>query len=425
MAKRSRVILFLTCMILFILGAPTVVLYSQGYRFDLNPPAGGKIITQTGGIFLKIEPKQVEVFVDGKLIKKTDFLFGSVFIDDLLPKKYKVEVKKEGYFPWEKDLEIKERWVTENKNIVLFPEKPNFIILTKNVEDFWFSPDGKEIVLYESALLEESGWALKIYDLKRNVESDLISEEDVSSKGADLLDLKFSEDSKEIILKIGIREGTKYFSLKLGEAPPALIETETPSPPVENAVTYQKINNDIYYLDSSGNFFKNEEKLNKEPFLVKQGGEYFLEIFLNFIFLRDGKDLYQFNLESKSFDRFFGPIKNLKISPDENKLVYFSESEIWILFLEDKFDQPPKVAGEKIFLTRVSEKINDIFWLNSDYLIFNSGNKLKIAEIDNRDRINIYDLAEFIDPRIFFNENEKKLYILTEGNLFISDKLIP
>ncbi|HEY0090170.1 MAG TPA: hypothetical protein VGB37_15085, partial [Candidatus Lokiarchaeia archaeon] len=112
--------------------------------------------------------------------------------------------------------------------------------------------------------------------------------------------------------------------------------------------------------------------------------------------------------------------------------------EIWILFLKDKLDQPTKKTGEKIFLTRVSEKINDVFWLNSDYLIFDSGNKLKIAEIDDRDRINIYDLSEFKEPpqgaasavptgqaKIFFNKSDKKLYVLTQDNLYVSEKLIP
>ena len=457
MTKRNRTVLFLICLFLFLLVTPSVIFYSQGYRFDLNPPAGGIKITQTGGLFLKIEPKQAEIYIDGKLIKKTDFLFSSVFIDNLLPKKYKIEVKKEGYFSWEKNLEIRERWVAEAKNIVLIPEKTDFSVLTENTENFWFSPDGKKIVLYEKGIPEENGWTLKLYDLEKNNESYLMSEEDfalffpftsikgssgsrkdISFKKADLLDLKFSEDSKEIILKIEVKTGTKYFSLKIDEAPPTLVETEAPSLPFKNTVAYQKINNDIYYLDSSGNLFKADEKLTRESFPIKPESEYTLEIFQNFIFLKENQVLYLFNPDLKSFERFFEPIKGLKISPDYLKIVYFSDCEIWILFLKDKLDQPAKKTGEKIFLTRVSEKINDVFWLNSDYLIFNSGNKLKITEIDDRDRINIYDLSEFKEPpqgaasaaptgqaKIFFNKSDKKLYVLTQDNLYVSEKLIP
>lgn len=472
MTKQTRTVLFLICLFLFLLVTPSVIFYSQGYRFDLNPPAGGKKITQTGGLFLKIEPKKVEIYIDGKLIKKTDFLFSSVFIDNLLPKKYKIEVKKEGYFPWEKNLEIRERWVAEAKNIVLIPEKTDFSVLTENTENFWFSPDGKEIVLYEKGIPEENGWTLKLYDLEKNNKSHLMGEEDfllffpftsingssgneknVSSKNADLLKLEFSPDSKEISLEVGIKEKIKHFTLEIDEISPVLTEEE-PLPPFENALAYKTIGQDIYYLNNLGHLFKSPsvakgedegesfidyaERLTEKPFPVNSEAEYALEIFQNFIFLKESQTLYQFNPDLKSFEKFFEPIKGLKISPDYLKIVYFSDCEIWILFLKDKLDQPTKKTGEKIFLTRVSEKINDVFWLNSDYLIFNSGNKLKITEIDDRDRINIYDLSEFKEPpqgaasavptgqaKIFFNKSDKKLYVLTQDNLYVSEKLIP
>ena len=221
MTKKTRTILFSICLFLFLLIAPSAIFYSQGYRFDFD----SKKITQTGGLFLKVFPKSAEIYLDGKLKKKTDFFFGSILIENLLPKKYKIEIKKEGYFAWEKNLEIKEREVTEAKNVILFPENPNFIILTKGVKKFWLPPDQKKIILLEEG---EAGWALKIYDLERKVKSHLISEDDVYLAGADLLDLEFSEDSKEISLEIGMKEQLKYFHLELDKVPPVLTEIEPP-----------------------------------------------------------------------------------------------------------------------------------------------------------------------------------------------------
>ena len=86
MTERTRTILFLICLFLFLLIAPVTIFYSQGYRFDID----SKKITQTGGLFLKIEPKQVEIYINGKLKKKTDFFFGSALIENLLPRKYKI-----------------------------------------------------------------------------------------------------------------------------------------------------------------------------------------------------------------------------------------------------------------------------------------------------------------------------------------------
>lgn len=478
MTKKTRTILFLSFLFLFLLIAPSVIFYSQGYRIDID----SKKITQTGGLFLKIAPKQVEVFIDGKLKKKTDFFFGSALIENLLPKKYKIQIKKEGYYSWEKNLEIREKEVTEVKNIVLIPENPNFSILTEKVKDFWFSPDEKKIILVEE---NEQGWALKLYDLEKDVKSHLvdelsfisplrsareIDEKDIYSKlhtppppsrlggplGANLLKLEFSPDSKEIYLNVGMKEQEKNFILDLEKGGSSLDEREIPEKP-ENIITSQTFNNDIYYLDNLGHLFKNpsvakgedegetfidyEERLTEKPFPVKpeveedksssppftaaRVTEYVLEIFQNFIFLKESQTLYQFNPDSKSFEKFFEPIKDLKISPDYLKIVYFSDYEIWILSLKDYNQAAIHQAGDRVFLIRLSEKIKDVFWFNSSYLVFNARNKIKIAEIDDRDRINVVDVAEFENPKIFWNQFDKKLYVLSNGNLYQSGRLLP
>ncbi len=434
MTKKTRTISFLICLFLFLLIVPVAVLYSQGYRIDFNPPAGGKMLTQTGGLFLKAGPKQAEIYLNGKLVKKTDFFFGSALIENLLPKRYKIEIKKPtvptqtGFFPWEKTLEIKEKEVTEAKSIILFPENLNFNILATGVKSFWFSPDGKKITLKEE---NEKQWALKLYDLEKNIKSHLIGEEDVSSKGAELINLEFSENLKEISLEVGVSEQLKYFSLALDKTSPILIEIKTPATSsLENFIASKKFNNDTYYLDESGYLFKNEEQITEKIFPIKQETEYGLEVFPNFIFLREGEILYQLNPDLKSFEKFFEGIQDLKISPDSKKIVLLSDYEIWILFLKDEMIQPQRKAGEKVFLMRLSEKIKNCFWLNSDYLVFNVGNKIKISEIDNRDKINVIEIKPPTNNsggvEIFWNKIDKKLYLLSEGGfLYSSGVLLP
>lgn len=441
MTKKARTILFLLCFFLFLLIAPLAVLYSQGYRFDFE----NKALSQTGGIFIKAEPRQAEIYLNDQLVKRTDFFFGSALIENLLPKKYKIEVKKPGYLSWEKNLEVREKEVTEAKEIFLFPENLNFTILTKGAESFWFSPDGKKVILFEedkpsslSSLSKESselekdkeGWALKLYDLEKNIKSHLINEVDIYSKGANLLNLEFSEDSREIYLKIGKKEQEKSFVLRLDRAPPLLTEKDsTSSPPdidssPENIIASCEVNNDLYYLDNSGNLFENKQKLTEKVFPVQAETEYILEVFQKFIFLGEGQLLYLFSPDSKSFEKFFEETTDLKISPDDKKLVFFSSSEIWVLFLTDEGN---KKAGKKLFLVRLSEKIDDVFWLNSDYLIFNSGDSLKIIEIDERDKVQTWDFATpsnfGAEAEIYFNGNDKKIYILSERSLFVSKKL--
>jgi len=404
-----------------------VVFYSSGYRLDWNPQKNGKIIVQTGGFFFKAEPKQANIFLNGKLSKKTDFFFGSALIENLLPKDYNIKISKDGYFSWEKKLTIKEKEVTEGKRVSLIPENLNFNNISKGVETLWPSPDDKKVVLKESATGTNSRWSLKLYDLEKNVKSHLISENEVYSKGADFIGLEWSKDSKEIYLNVAIREQEKSFVIKPDKSPIVLTpKTIIQSP--KNSVVSEKINNELYYLDNNGNLFKNNEKLNKDPFPVKQETGYTLYIFQESplsLFLKENENLYLFNNDLRSFEKFFDGIKGLRISPDQRKLAYFSDSEILILFLKDRPEQPSKKAGEKISLIRLAERIEDCVWLNSDYIIFTVGNKIRVSEIDERDRINIVDLKEYKEPKIFFNKTNKKLYVLSEGTFYQSENIIP
>lgn len=414
MTKRARFILFWSCLIFFSATAPLVVLYSQGYRIDFSPPTGGKIFTQTGGIFLKINPHQADIYLDDKLIKKTDFFFGSILIENLLPKHYKVQIKKEGYLPWEKTFQVKEKEVVEAKFISLILAKNDFKTIAQKAENFWPSPDGKKIILLEQ---DSQSWALKLYDTEKNLKSSLLAEKDITQKGASILNLDFAQDSKQIYLDVGTREQEKNFLLKIDKVPPLLTERKVEAIPDDVLASYQG-----YHLDSRGFVIRNSDnfKLNQIPFSVQPETEYKLRIFNNFTFLGEGEALYLLNGESNSFERIFEKVKDLIISPDEKTLAIFSDSELWLFFLSDISEQPNRKAGQKLFLMRLSEKIDNVLWLNDYYLAFNSGNNVKIAEVDERDRIQTWDIANFPNPKIVLNEIKKKLYILSQNTLYES-----
>ena len=413
MTKKTRTTLFITCLFLFICATPVAVLYSQGYRFNFEE----KKFIQTGGIFFKTQPKQAEIYLDGKLKKKTSFIFGSLLVSNLIPNKYEVQVKKEGYHSWQKTLEVKERQVTEAKSIVLFPEDVTLDVLTQGVEKLWFSPDQRKIILKENT---QNNWALKLYEIDKDLKSHLIDNRDISTKSSNLLSLEFSEDSKEVTILVELTESIRYFKFSLDTFPPILTQTAPPSPLPQNIITQKEINTDTYALINLGHLYKNQDKLTQTPFPIKQETEYKLEIFRDFIFLLENEDLYQFDKETQSFEKILEGIQYLKMSPDKNRLACFSNQEIWILFLSDVNGGLQKKAGDKVFLIRLSGKIDNPFWLNSHYLIFNMGEVVKITEVDERDRVNIIDIAEIKNPEIFWNKTDKRLYILSEGNLYFS-----
>lgn len=248
MTRKTRTILFIICAMLFALASPALIFYSQGYRLDW----ANKKIVQTGAFYLKAMPRSADVYLDGRLEDKTSGLTGAVLIEDLSPKTYTVEIRKGSYHYWQKTLEVKQREVTEAKNIILFPININFTVVGR-------------------------------------------------------------------------------------------------IPKITASAT----------------------------------------------------------------------------SSDGEKIVEFSDYEISVRFLEDQTEPVQRKKGDKIFVIRLSEKIENVFWLNNNYLIFNAGDKIKTAEIDDRDKINIIDLTEFPNPKIFWDKSAKKLYVSSKNIFYISDNLLP
>lgn len=467
MTRKTRRILFLFLLISFLLVAPLTVFYSLGWRIDWKT----KKIIQPGVFYLKIQPKNAKIYLNGELEEKTDFFFGSAFIDNLLPKEYDLEVKKEGFYTWKKTLEIKPRQVTEIKNIILIPEDPGFAVLSKGVKDFFFFPDNKKVILKEEKITnsetEKISWSLKLFDLEKNVKSHLIEDKDISQKEVSLLDLEFSYDSKKVLLKVGAKEQIMYYLLEVNEAPVILtlidfldsdvqeisfnpknsqklfvlkagvlseedlFSKETSSNTLVDVITFSIFRKDIYYLDESGFLFKTNlslgprDKLNMLPLSLKAETEYKIDASNYNIILKESNILYTFDKDKKIFEKIFEPVTNFEFSPGSTKMAYFNNNEIWILFLIKKYEQPQKLAGEQLFLIRLSEKIDEVFWYTDHYLIFKAGGKIKIAEIDDRDLINIVELAEFKTPKIFWNQNNKKLFVISDGNFYVSKKIVP
>lgn len=469
MRPRSKTFFFLSLLTLFSVITPLIVLYSLGWRFNWKE----KKPEQAGVFYFKVLPKSTQIFLNGKLKKKTDFLFGSALIENLSPKKYAVEIKKEGYLPWRKTLEVKRGEVTEAKNILLVPQDPNFSIVSNSVNEFWVLPDEKNIIIQEFI---GASWFLSIFDLEKKIKIPLVGENDLlelspSKKNvgnAELLSLKFSFDSKKILLKTSQNKKTLFYILELDKNPISISYLSLLNPEVIKEIYFNPINSQrvlflqngdifekntteikppsifrkdiksfsvsekyIFYLDNSGflfrvnPFFLQEEKLNTTSFQLKKDSDYKIFSMNSYIFLKENSALYKLDEIGDNFNLAANSVKDVIFSPDNKKIVYFTDKEIWILFLEKIYDQPSREKGEKLFLTRFSDNLGQIFWLTNYYLVFSNGKKIKVAEIDERDNINIFDIGEFNEPKILWNQKIKQLFVLSEKNLYSLEKLIP
>jgi hypothetical protein len=126
MKLATRRILFVFFLLVFVVAAPMIVLYTAGYRFHFRSWQ----IVQTGVLSLTSFPRGSTVVIDDiPQSPRTPTVF-----KNLIPGSHTIRVEHTGYTSWEKTLEIKSRATTFADDITLFSlSLPNrFLALTKD-----------------------------------------------------------------------------------------------------------------------------------------------------------------------------------------------------------------------------------------------------------------------------------------------------
>ncbi len=454
MTRKQRSILFFIMLFIFLITGPVVIYYSQGYRFDFE----NRKIIQTGAFYFRITPRNVSIFItpesqDNYYTKNTDFIFGTAYVENLIPKKYHIKIECDGYHSWQKTMEINEKMVTKFNDITLIDANPNFEVILQNIQDFFYFPEINTFVMQKEDPDNKQNLLLSIYNQRNNTTEPVFS-----------YDKRYTAEIIQIINKrllIKTKENKKYYITNdkqevINIDLPKEIEKVSFYPKDENKIMFHKDNkiflydirnkqnelllsnvlsynirgdNTILWLSNKGFVFRdiqNPKRVNRHPLEIKQDKEYTI-IFPNVLELaiKENNSFYLLDKEILVFKKKFDTPYNPITSPNFQKMVHFNDHEINVFFLKDIFDQPQRKYKDNVFLTRFSEKIENVNWYTSHYIAFTVNDRIKIMEIDNRDHINIVLLAQFENPKMFFSFPEKKIYLLSNNNLFVSKKLIP
>lgn len=201
--SRKFIITIATIISIAIIGAVAIFL-AKGYTFSPKE----KRIVGTGIITVSSEPDAASVFIDGHLTTATNTTIAS-----LSPKNYSIKIVKEGFIPWEKQIEVKEGLVTEVK-VVLFPAIPTIYPLTfSGVANPSLSPDGAKLAYVvppaagNSASNKKAGvwvWTQmrnQPISFARSSEPHQIAQNIVIDFSKALL--KWSSDSKQVLATVG------------------------------------------------------------------------------------------------------------------------------------------------------------------------------------------------------------------------------
>jgi len=394
----------------FVLG-PILIFYASGYRYDLKRHK----VLKTGTLMLEAKNlKKADLLINGELYKKP--FSEKIYIYNLLPGEYQIQLEKDGYHPWQKKLTINSSLTTFAKDIILFKkEVPLQIIEDKEINDFSLAPDDQKII-YQ--IVAEPFLELYYYDLttkEENLIYRISSQEKISST--------WSASSKKILLKVDndflvfdLQNLKQALEIKdiLGFTP-----AETKWDLQSDNLLYAQKDFTIYKINLLSKdaqiIFKADQKINPD-FFIEANDLFYLQKINNQNIL--SKYNFNFNTAKKVLElsnsnnyRFIKSTNNFigLLDLDQKKLYLIkktnSELEISI-----KLEEPIKEFAAKDAVWDEKEKqllIYDDFEIN----IYN-------AETDQKTFINRY--GQVIKKAAWYPDLNH-LVILFENNLQITD----
>jgi hypothetical protein len=426
MTQHQRRRLFWVMVFFFLLAAPLISLWSQGYRFDWRR----RMLTQVGGLYVKTMPRDVKLTIleiGSRTINPTLFSEGYLW-NNLLPGNYEIKISKEGYINWTKSAIIQPLKVTKFSTVLLFPETPTLNPLGNiRASDFWVSKETQN-ALY---LADETKKQLYILDLARREPqpSPIIEKGGLAPLRSKILEVVPSPDNSALLIKLAddiliFRRNTKeIFSLfsyvrRLGlKADNFTTLLWNPSSTAELvAVTrgqiyliniagskYRRLmTNDVLLgMDSSGSLI-----LGETGNLYRPGGAEGIEQ-IDRIIIKPPQNKMQFNIEMLAGRRYLLLDKNgnlwqadsgseLKLiaknilafwlNPNKSKAAILSKDQTLSLYLpiEERGDVVYP-AGTTLKLGLVEKIPKDVFWLKDGWhLLLRYPEKLEVIEIDSR-----------------------------------------
>jgi hypothetical protein len=406
-------------------------MYALGYSFG-----NGLKIQKTGILVLDSKPDKGKIYLNGnlqqdfikKIYKKDSYKTTPQKIKNLLPGEYNIKIELEGYWPWEKKLNIQPGQATFAEDIKLF-KKDTPLLLSKGEKNISTADRQENVFIWN----EQEATLLSLTDEKnKNIKlaSTSLSKNETAQWSPNFSELLIgsfllNKNQQIINLKDNIDKSAHNFQWDN----------------YSDEYVYYTDNTGLkkYHInDKIGTEIVNNKNIN--DFFIQEDFIYFLNnnkesTILNIFNIREKKVINTLNLplsdysfinkEQKLLNIFdkkynilhlLNPNSSLKHFKDSlnnistknrwinnTQLIYANDFEIWMYDLE---------TAQKKLITRISKKITNIFWLPSNgHILFSTNNNINIIELDDREKYNITKLIETEQIKnITLNKNSSILY---------------
>ncbi|EKD24386.1 MAG: hypothetical protein ACD_81C00034G0003 [uncultured bacterium] len=415
MPHRTRLILFYTFVLIFLIAGTGVLLYSSGWRIDLET----KTIQKIGAIYIKANVRDVTIKINDKLYEdEAGIIQSGTLISNLLPKIYRVEITKEGYQPYYKTLTVKPSVVEEILNAQLIPEvlEPTVIAPTKGMQFVDTHQAANKMILQDT----RTG-IYYLYD-KANASSttNLTMAVTNAQRGQKIRKIAFVpfkptqfiiEDSAGFKLfdseKKSIESLAKGSVVTWGMKDSTIISVQTTKEHRQEVSSLNLIFKTQTALDGLNKQIATTTYITAIGTTGSGGAIAFTDV-------KNG--LFLFTPKTEVLTRIAEGVKSFTFSPDGKKLAIVQQNgTITIQFIEEFNGDIRKKEGDSISITLAQkELIHSIQWYADSYHLFvEYPNELFLTELDDRKPLNVFNvLTGFTDYR-YIAENSS-IYFTNE-----------
>ncbi|MFA6522277.1 MAG: PEGA domain-containing protein [Patescibacteria group bacterium] len=164
MPRYLRRIIFAFFLIFFCIAAPTIVLYTAGFRYDFQEG----LVTRTGVLSLATLPRGASISLDDVAVDEvTPYIFKHI-----IPGTYTLGFSKTDYHAWNDEVEIKEGLTTTIRDLLLFKQASPELLFQQDVSRVAPNADGS-LVLY--TVEEKNERALHLFETTTSKDTTLFT----------------------------------------------------------------------------------------------------------------------------------------------------------------------------------------------------------------------------------------------------------
>lgn len=418
---------------------------------------------------METSQKNVSIKIGDKFFTdKSGILQNGTLIGNLLPKNYYIEIEKDGYQVWQKNIEVKPALVSKITGVILVPNKTEkqLLPLPGKLSNFYFN--GREELIFQN----ENGFYYNQKDAPVKLRGDkfiswngdgnaFITKDSVKNvyyfyKSGDLskffnVTAAFNNLKKDAIREIVFHPADSdklIVKAKNGLYILDIIRLKLETASEDDLIAWTVQNPNIYYLkalkpENAGTpenygiysfnlILKNESLIYKFKTDDNFQPQADLKIYSDngkTMIIKEDNDVLVIDVPSGKLERIGIPADSAVFSPDKQKIVFAAAGKkIIVYFLTDAVEELGKNKGDSItldFYSQNSSKIKNVDWYkDSNHLLVEYSDaqgqsRIDFTEIDSRSPINRYELAQ--GEKMSYNPQSNSLYFVQKNSLYFLD----